>query len=54
VLDEDEAETLVNLNMIDQEKAEKYVELMKKKPDYNPYDEGDEDEYGMVRWLLYW
>lgn len=49
VLDEDEAETLVNLNMIDQEKAEKYVELMKKKPDYNPYDEGDEDEYGMFK-----
>jgi len=34
--------------MVDNEKAEKFVELSKKKPDYNPYDEGDEDEYGMV------
>lgn len=50
VLDEgDEAETLVNVNMIDNEKANKFVELMKKKPDYNPYDDAEEDEYGLFK-----
>ena len=34
--------------MVDDEKADKFVELMKKKPDYNPYDDAEEDEYGMV------
>ncbi|WAR18739.1 SNUT1-like protein [Mya arenaria] len=50
ILDEtDEPETLINVNMVDDEKASKFVELSKKKPDYNPYDEGDEDEYGMFK-----
>ena len=48
VLDEGDEETLVNVNMMDLEKAEKNTELKKKKPDYNPYDEGDVDEYGLV------
>lgn len=30
---------LVNVNMVDQEKAEKNVELKKKKPEYKPYEE---------------
>ncbi|KAH3855507.1 U4/U6.U5 tri-snRNP-associated protein 1-like isoform X5 [Dreissena polymorpha] len=47
--EEDEAETLINVNMVDSEKADKFVELMKKKPDYNPYDDGEEDEYGMFK-----
>lgn len=38
VLDEEE-DVLVNVGLVDKEKAEKNVELRKKKPDYNPYDE---------------
>ncbi|KAM3918325.1 U4/U6.U5 tri-snRNP-associated protein 1 isoform 2-T3 [Leptodactylus fuscus] len=39
VLDEDASDVLVNVNMIDKEKAEKNVELKKKRPDYKPYEE---------------
>lgn len=49
VLDEEEEETLVNVNMMDDERAEKNIELRKKKPDYNPYDEADVDEYGLFK-----
>lgn len=49
VLDEEEGDTLINVNIVDDEKAEKNVELKKKKPDYNPYDAGDVDEYGMFK-----
>lgn len=52
MLDEEEGDTLINVNIVDEEKAEKNVELKKKKPDYNPYDAGDVDEYGMVHVLL--
>lgn len=38
VLDEKE-DVLVNVGLVDKEKAEKNVELRKKKPDYKPYDE---------------
>lgn len=48
MLDEEDGDTLINVNIVDDEKAEKNVELKKKKPDYNPYDAGDVDEYGMV------
>lgn len=41
-LDEDE-DALVNVNIVDHERAAKNVELRKKKPDYNPYDDFDED-----------
>ncbi|KAL3873610.1 hypothetical protein ACJMK2_036706 [Sinanodonta woodiana] len=49
VLDEEDGETLINVNMIDDEKAAVNVENKKKKPDYNPYDDGEEDEYGVFR-----
>ncbi|KAG8437856.1 hypothetical protein GDO86_008524, partial [Hymenochirus boettgeri] len=39
VLDEDDSDVLVNVNILDKEKAEKNVELKKKKPDYKPYEE---------------
>ncbi|XP_044126540.1 U4/U6.U5 tri-snRNP-associated protein 1 [Bufo gargarizans] len=39
VLDKDDADVLVNVNMIDKEKANKNVELKKKRPDYKPYEE---------------
>ncbi|RMX51409.1 hypothetical protein pdam_00012621, partial [Pocillopora damicornis] len=48
VLDEDE-QTLVNVNIVDREKADKNVELRKRKPDYKPYDEPEIDEYGKVK-----
>lgn len=38
VLDEKE-DVLVNVGLVDKEKAEKNVELKKKRPDYNPYDD---------------
>lgn len=49
ILDEDdEGDTLINVNMIDDEHAAKNVETKKRKPDYKPYDEPEYDEYGMV------
>ncbi|XP_040892865.1 U4/U6.U5 tri-snRNP-associated protein 1 [Toxotes jaculatrix] len=36
---EDEEDVLVNVGLVDKEKAEKNVELKKKKPDYKPYEE---------------
>ncbi|XP_026216179.1 U4/U6.U5 tri-snRNP-associated protein 1 [Anabas testudineus] len=36
---EEEEDVLVNVEMVDKEKAEKNVELKKKKPDYKPYEE---------------
>lgn len=39
VLEEEGGDVLVNVNMVDLEKAKKNVELRKKKPDYKPYEE---------------
>nr|XP_020665929.1 U4/U6.U5 tri-snRNP-associated protein 1 [Pogona vitticeps] len=39
VLEEEGGDVLVNVNIVDQEKAKKNVELRKKKPDYKPYEE---------------
>lgn len=36
---EEEEDVLINVEMVDKEKAEKNVELKKKKPDYKPYEE---------------
>ncbi|CAG5928659.1 unnamed protein product [Menidia menidia] len=36
---EEEEDVLVNVGIVDKEKAEKNVELKKKKPDYKPYEE---------------
>lgn len=36
---EEKEDMLVNVNIVDREKAEKNVELKKKKPDYKPYEE---------------
>ncbi|CAJ1052552.1 U4/U6.U5 tri-snRNP-associated protein 1 [Xyrichtys novacula] len=43
VLDEEE-DVLVNVGLVDKEKAEKNVELKKKKPDYKPYEEEESVE----------
>ncbi|XP_036443637.1 U4/U6.U5 tri-snRNP-associated protein 1 isoform X1 [Colossoma macropomum] len=41
---EEEEDVLVNVGLVDREKAEKNVELKKKKPDYKPYDEEESVE----------
>lgn len=48
VLDEGE-ESLVNVNIIDDERYSKNIELKKKKPDYKAYDDEDPDQYGMFK-----
>jgi len=48
VLDEDFEDTLVNVNIIDDERAAKNVENKKKKPGYQAYDDSEFDEYGVV------
>ncbi|KAK2162666.1 hypothetical protein LSH36_94g05047 [Paralvinella palmiformis] len=47
VLDEDE-DTLINVNIKDEERAQRYKENKKKKLDYNPYDE-EFDQYGTLK-----
>nr|DBA17106.1 TPA: hypothetical protein GDO54_002601 [Pyxicephalus adspersus] len=50
VLDEDDSDVLVNVNMVDREKADKNVELKKKRPDYKPYEEEESvDDMVMFR-----
>lgn len=41
---EEEEDVLVNVEIVDKEKAEKNVELKKKKPDYKPYEEESVDD----------
>lgn len=41
--DDEEADVLVNVNIMDDEKAVKNIENKKKKPDYQAYDDFDED-----------
>ncbi|XP_030854744.1 U4/U6.U5 tri-snRNP-associated protein 1 [Strongylocentrotus purpuratus] len=43
---QEEEDVLVNVNMIDNERAKKNVELRKKRPDYKAYQEDDFDEEG--------
>lgn len=42
-------DVLVNVNMVDNEKAKKNVEAKKGKPLYNPFEEEEEEEFGEVR-----
>lgn len=49
VLDDDNDDVLMNVNMLDDEVAKKNVENKKKNFDYKPYDEAEEDEYGMFK-----
>ena len=50
VLDEDD-DVLMNVNIVDDEKAVKNVELKKGKSDYNPYEEEEVDEFGNVSYM---
>lgn len=49
ILDDDNADVLMNVNMLDDEVAKKNTENKKKKFDYKPYDEAEEDEYGTLK-----
>ena len=49
ILDEDEdGDVLMNVNMADDERYKDNIENKKKKPTYNPYDDSQIDEFGMV------
>ena len=48
ILDEDADDTLINVNILDEEKAAVNIENKKKKPTYQPYDEDEFDDHGMV------
>ncbi|CAF0842740.1 unnamed protein product [Brachionus calyciflorus] len=50
--EEDDADVLVNVNLLDDERAIKNLENKKKKPDYNPYDDFDEDGNFKVKSIL--
>ena len=49
---DDRDDVLVNISMVDQEKADKNVENRKGKPGYNPYEE-EKDEFGDVSEYLF-
>lgn len=51
ILDDDDDDVLVNVNIIDEEKAEKNIDLRKKKPGYDAYDE-TEDGMGIKKSVL--
>uniref|UniRef100_A0A8C3SB56 Spliceosome associated factor 1, recruiter of U4/U6.U5 tri-snRNP n=1 Tax=Chelydra serpentina TaxID=8475 RepID=A0A8C3SB56_CHESE len=47
---QEEEDVLVNVNIVDKEKAKKNVELRKKKPEYRPYEEEESvDDMAIVR-----
>lgn len=48
VLDEDD-DVLQNVNMVDNERYKKNVEIKSKKPGYDAYDEDNYDEFGFPR-----
>lgn len=50
--DDEEADVLVNVNIMDDEKAVKNIENKKKKPDYQAYDDFDEDGVYKERSIL--
>ena len=48
VLAEDE-DVLVNIDLVDQQKANKNIENKSKRPEYKPYDEPEFDEFGILQ-----
>ena len=47
---EEKDDVLVNVGLVDRERAEKNVELKKKKPEYKPYEEDESvDDMAVVR-----
>lgn len=49
---DDEDDVLVNVNMIDEERGQRNIELKKNLPGYQPYEE-EFDEYGNVNIHVY-
>ncbi|KAK2184317.1 hypothetical protein NP493_270g02007 [Ridgeia piscesae] len=49
VLDEEDGDVLINVNMLDNEKASVNVENKLKKPTYKPYDEDEFEEDGLLK-----
>ncbi|XP_062501213.1 U4/U6.U5 tri-snRNP-associated protein 1-like isoform X2 [Corticium candelabrum] len=49
VLDEERGDVLYNINLLDNQKAAKNVELKKLKPSYNPYADDKVDEFGVLK-----
>jgi U4/U6.U5 tri-snRNP-associated protein 1 len=49
VLAEDGDDVLMNINIMDDEAAKRNLDNKKKRPDYNPYDVEEVDEYGMLK-----
>ena len=48
ILDEDMDDILINVNIVDDEHAKKNVDNKSKRPNYKPYDEAAQDDYGTV------
>jgi len=48
ILDEDVDDTLISVNLADDERAARNVENKKKKPGYQAYDDSEFNEYSMV------
>lgn len=46
---EEEEDVLVNVDMVDKEKADKNIENKTKRPEYRPYDEPEFDEFGILK-----
>ncbi|XP_075795146.1 U4/U6.U5 tri-snRNP-associated protein 1 isoform X1 [Pelodiscus sinensis] len=46
---QEEDDVLVNVNIVDKEKAQKNVELRKKKPEYKPYEEESVDDMAIYK-----
>ena len=49
ILDEDDNDVLMNMNMLDDERACRNVDNKLKKPGYKAYDEDEFEESGLVR-----
>lgn len=54
-IDEDEdADVLVNVNLLDNEKAAKNLDNKKRKPEYNPYEDDFDDDGNVTKRYLYY
>ncbi|ELT94176.1 hypothetical protein CAPTEDRAFT_182381 [Capitella teleta] len=49
ILDEDASDVLSSVNIMDDETAKRNLDNKKKRPDYNPYEGEEVDEYGMLK-----
>jgi U4/U6.U5 tri-snRNP-associated protein 1 len=52
VLEDDHADELVNVNIVDKEKTERHFKFKKGKPKYNPYEEFERQQMGLDKRIL--